>query len=378
MHRLLTNNKFSMQYFIKQIEFNGTQLKVVVNGKAHYPLDEISEIIFFAPNEKLKRNFKDWIRSNGSHYLKVGRKNYYSISVISKIIQSKSRMIKNKYENQSESVDKFLSVTLDLENRAMSGDKGQQLYDVKEIEVSAKQPTEPEEVLKLKEALNKSLISIEKLSEECLVKNEAIETLETEVTEFKNKILVLESNIEKIKSDHEKDILDTHTEYEEEISKLSNKIKSFKKVTKIEKIIRQRLMSDNIYLVATVILISCLLPFSISAFMEYASFAKELNSFFDYVKYGISLIMAIALCGGWDFSILIFALNGSKIKIFGKKTMVSDIGTFFQTVFISVHFNFIKNITGSDRAQMLVVVGCIIFYTAFLVNQLSKLSKKSD
>lgn len=131
--------------------------------------------------------------------------------------------------------------------------------------------------------------------------------------------------------------------------------------------LRTFLMGRDIYLWATLFLIVCLLPFTISAILKYNGFVSE-----TWWQSALSYAMCIGIAISWDFSILVFTVKG--------KDELANMGSFFQMVFFSVHFDLISKIfnmmsLNGDKIQEITVTICIVAFSAILVNQFSNLSK---
>lgn len=286
------------------------------NDKIYYSFKSIQSI-FDINDPKFNRNLRDWLRSGVATYLKKGRSNYYESSSIISVLDLKYKQIE-----KSESLIEGFKIIINWLDEMNS-------YICLRID-------------------NFNVPVVVKL-----VDNKEIKLPEPKIKKYEE--MVTQVNFEPLPP-------------------ADDTLKVSEPESKFESLIRRRLMSSNSYMIATVVLIACLLPFSIAAFMRYASFVTELLSFSDYAKYIISVLMAIGLCAAWDMSILIFALKNATVKVFGYNFQVADIGTFFQIIFISSHFDFIADIA-SEEIQKLVVVGSIIIYTSFIINQLSKLSR---
>lgn len=118
---------------------------------------------------------------------------------------------------------------------------------------------------------------------------------------------------------------------------------------------------------ASVILI--FLPFTVINLRQYISI--ETNTFFSDILVWV-LCVLIAIC--WDFSILIFAVNG-------KKSM-ARIGAFILFIFMSAKFDFFKLIFdgigfNGEIWQLGLVITAIVFYSPALIYQFTELSNMS-
>lgn len=340
-----------MEYQITAAKFQDTTMNVLKNGSYSIQTNDIAQLVGLT-GEKEKRNLRDWMRKSSATVLKNGRSNYYSMEDIATVL------VRSRDRIDDDAIDariNWFSETGIEELRTLFNQlqTWQPVYDVKVIEVVSKEPTESPEVLELKKEVEEKDSTIRFLQNEIAAAEEKRQELSK---------LFIDSN------QTNSELYASVAKLEDELESAQSTIQSENDESRFEKFLRKRLMSDNSYMVATVFIILALLPFSVSAFMKYAAF----EGLFRYGSY----LMALVLCGAWDWSILIFALKGTKVDFYDWKLSVADIGTFFQIVFISTHFDFIQMLTDSDFVQKIVVVSCIIFYTSFILNQLSKLSKR--
>ena len=118
---------------------------------------------------------------------------------------------------------------------------------------------------------------------------------------------------------------------------------------------RQFLVSPKAMLWGTIMAIGIFLPFTALNLQQ--NIAIERGIFVD----GLCWFMAAI----WDFSILLFALNGRKI--------MSGIGAFVMFVFVAAKFDFFARMLG-DEWQLNIVIFCIVSYTPLLVHQLTELA----
>lgn len=130
--------------------------------------------------------------------------------------------------------------------------------------------------------------------------------------------------------------------------------------------LRQILTSAKALLWATMLAIVIFLPFTALNLWEYIAIKPE-N---DAGKWAVFILCwLIALI--WDFSILLFAVNG--------KRTLAGIGAVVLFVFMSSKFNFFKmlfDVMGFDGAsvQLGFVIFCIVSYTPLLLFQLTELA----
>lgn len=118
---------------------------------------------------------------------------------------------------------------------------------------------------------------------------------------------------------------------------------------------RQFLVSPKAMLWGTIMAIGIFLPFTALNLQQ--NIAMERGIFVD----GLCWFMAAI----WDFSILLFALNGRKL--------MSGIGAFVMFVFVAAKFDFFARMMG-DEWQLNIVIFCIVSYTPLLVHQFTELA----
>lgn len=144
--------------------------------------------------------------------------------------------------------------------------------------------------------------------------------------------------------------------------------------TKKESCLRSTLKNEDSFLYSTLAVILSFLPFTFLAIYSNAHL-EEVNI---YIAYLMCFMIALA----FDYSILIFAVNG--------KEKYANWGSFFQVIFISVHFNLITDIYKIIKyifldaeapdvdPQSFIVRLALVAFGALLINQLSKLATKSN
>lgn len=127
--------------------------------------------------------------------------------------------------------------------------------------------------------------------------------------------------------------------------------------------LREYLTSSNAFLWGTIFSLGIFLPFTALNLQQYI--AIDRTWIVDMLCWFIAAI--------WDFSILLFALNGKRI--------MSGIGAFVMFVFVAAKFDFFTRILGVDF-QTGIVIFCIVSYTPLLVHQFTGLAvgdeKKTD
>ena len=126
--------------------------------------------------------------------------------------------------------------------------------------------------------------------------------------------------------------------------------------------LRERLTSSRAMLWGTLFVIGTFLPFTALNLMQYISIKPESI----YGQFAVGLL-CWAIAAIWDFSILLFAVNG--------KTLMAKVGAFVMFVFVAAKFDFIADIFG-DYAQLMFVKFCIVSYTPLLVEQFTRLAVK--
>jgi len=187
--------------------------------------------------------------------------------------------------------------------------------------------------------------------------------------EFKNidkeYLTAIESKIEKTEPTKTEQSLTEQLNIEEEVVE---RIKEAPKVKKKEEqrpdtFLRNMLTNKDVYLWSTVLLVICLTPFTYMALLKYLSIDES------GWKMYLSYFMAGGLAVTFDWSILVFTMNGKK--------KLANIGSIFQTIFISVHFDLIKELIG-DTTQTYVTKIFAVVYAAILINQFSELSKTGN
>ena len=174
--------------------------------------------------------------------------------------------------------------------------------------------------------------------------------------------------LKRIESKIEKDtILDLDEEIEKEET-MSIPVEPTKKTG-----LRGFMTNEDVYLWSTVLLVICLMPFTFLALMKYISI--EGSGWKLYLSYFMSGGLSIA----FDWSILVFTINGKK--------KLANIGSVFQVVFISVHFDLISGVLSgtiidshvlSQNIQGYVTKIFAVVYAAILINQFSELSKEKN
>jgi hypothetical protein len=126
--------------------------------------------------------------------------------------------------------------------------------------------------------------------------------------------------------------------------------------------LRERLTSSRTMLWGTMFVIGTFLPFTALNLIQYISIKPESI----YGQFAVGLL-CWAIAAIWDFSILLFAVNG--------KALMAKVGAFVMFVFVAAKFDFIADIFGA-YAQLMFVKFCIVSYTPLLVEQFTRLAVK--
>lgn len=127
--------------------------------------------------------------------------------------------------------------------------------------------------------------------------------------------------------------------------------------------IRSKMTNPDVYLSSTIFLVICLIPFTFMALLKYMTISNE-----GWELY-LSYYMVAGLSIAFDWSILVFTVNGKK--------GLANTGSIFQIIFISVHFDLLSGIFGST-AQEYITKLCGVIYAAILINQFSELATKTN
>lgn len=133
--------------------------------------------------------------------------------------------------------------------------------------------------------------------------------------------------------------------------------------------LRGWLTNNKVMLYATILAICVFLPFTVLNLKQYIAIPTA-NTFQDIALYALCIFIAAA----WDFSILLFAVNGKK--------KLAVMGSCFQFIFIASKFNFFASyveLLGWDGAlfQKMIVVTAIVVYSPVLIFQFAELAVTS-
>jgi len=133
--------------------------------------------------------------------------------------------------------------------------------------------------------------------------------------------------------------------------------------------LRGWLTNNKVMLYATILAICVFLPFTVLNLKQYIAIPTA-NTFQDIALYALCIFIAAA----WDFSILLFAVNGKK--------QLAVMGSCFQFIFIASKFNFFASyveLLGWDGAlfQKMIVITAIVVYSPVLIFQFAELAVTS-
>lgn len=141
------------------------------------------------------------------------------------------------------------------------------------------------------------------------------------------------------------------------------------KATKTDTL-RGWLTNNKVMLYATILAIVVFLPFTVLNLKQYIAIPTA-NGFQEVALYALCVFIAAA----WDFSILLFAVNGKK--------KLAVMGSCFQFIFIASKFNFFASyveLFGFDGAifQKMIVITAIVVYSPVLIFQFAELAVTSN
>lgn len=151
-------------------------------------------------------------------------------------------------------------------------------------------------------------------------------------------------------------------------SKLES-LEAQQKATKTDTL-RGWLTNNKVMLYATILAIVVFLPFTVLNLKQYIAIPTA-NGFQEVALYALCVFIAAA----WDFSILLFAVNGKK--------NLAVMGSCFQFIFIASKFNFFASyveLFGFDGAvfQKMIVITAIVVYSPVLIFQFAELAVTSN
>jgi hypothetical protein len=134
--------------------------------------------------------------------------------------------------------------------------------------------------------------------------------------------------------------------------------------------LRGWLTNNKVMLYATILAIVVFLPFTVLNLKQYIAIPTA-NGFQEVALYALCVFIAAA----WDFSILLFAVNGKK--------NLAVMGSCFQFIFIASKFNFFASyveLFGFDGAvfQKMIVITAIVVYSPVLIFQFAELAVTSN
>lgn len=146
-------------------------------------------------------------------------------------------------------------------------------------------------------------------------------------------------------------------------------IEAQQKSTKTDTL-RGWLTNNKVMLYATILAIFVFLPFTVLNLKQYIAIPTA-NGFQEVALYALCVFIAAA----WDFSILLFAVNGKK--------NLAVMGSCFQFIFIASKFNFFASyveLFGWDGAifQKMIVITAIVVYSPVLIFQFAELAVTSN
>lgn len=134
--------------------------------------------------------------------------------------------------------------------------------------------------------------------------------------------------------------------------------------------VKTMLSSKKAMLVASIAATAIFLPFTVMALKEYVAIEAA-------TVIGQAFIWALCafIAMAWDFSILLFAVNGKK--------KLAGMGSIFQFIFISAKFDFWSHyisLFGGDGmlVQKLIVITAIVIYSPMLVYQFAELATAEE
>lgn len=134
--------------------------------------------------------------------------------------------------------------------------------------------------------------------------------------------------------------------------------------------VKDMLSSKKAMLLASIAATAIFLPFTVMALKEYVAIEAA-------TVIGQAFIWALCafIAMAWDFSILLFAVNGKK--------KLAGMGSIFQFIFISAKFDFWSHyisLFGGDGmlVQKLIVITAIVIYSPMLVYQFAELATAEE
>ena len=216
-------------------------------------------------------------------------------------------------------------------------------------------------------------VETEKVNEDALLQ---IEILEQENEGFLDSIKHLNLQVDSLQSEKEK----LQAQLKEKIDNIEKVIPELETTKKqlqslqLEKSntnsdwLRSNLTNSKTMLWATILVIGVFLTFTVLSLKQYIAI-ESTNTITTCLIY----ILCCFIAAVWDFSILLFAVNG--------KRNLAITGSAFQFVFISAKFNFTKDWVdlfgyNGDLFQAMLVKSAICIYSPLLVFQFAELAMK--
>lgn len=342
---------------MQTINFYDGQLRYILdseNGTIHAHFDDFFDVLLGTNKQLQKRKTKDGYSSIENEYF-----NIFDLNSVLMEFEPQKATVQKKPQNYRNYIafmmgGGFCATFWQLENIELPKITKDisELIDGIPAEVDCEAETNS-----LLEQNAELLLELEELKKAF----EELQQVSNEDEETNNKLLA--ENLSLIASKNELEIA------AKQFLKKIEQLEAQQKATKTDTL-RGWLTNNKVMLYATILAIVVFLPFTVLNLKQYIAIPTA-NGFQEVALYALCVFIAAA----WDFSILLFAVNGKK--------KLAVMGSCFQFIFIASKFNFFASyveLFGFDGAifQKMIVITAIVVYSPVLIFQFAELAVTSN